>query len=301
MTKNRYTAPFGYTFKKGLLVPHPAENRIVRQIFADYIAGASLQGIADNLAGRKVEYLPGQSAWNKGRVKRVLEDSRYLGDVQFPALVDTVTFSAVQSRKQERNHRKAIQPEGHISQLAVPVACAACGATMSRQHHAKLRVPDAWSCPCGVNIRLADADLLAGITEILKRLVNNPDLVIEEPNQPDETLQLEVRRLQNEINWQMEGFDFDREAVQRDIFSLAAAKFKALPSGPTTTYLLRAAFEKSAPLDSFPRGLLEATVTQVLLGSGGVGVKLKNGQIIGKDDGHGSDTAENRAGDPGEA
>ena len=301
MTKNRCTAPFGYIMEMGRLIIHPREGEIVRAMFADYLAGASLKNIAEDLAERKIEYLPGKSDWNKSRVKRILEDTRYLGERRFPALVDEAIFHAVQSQKQERNDRKIIQPESHISQIAVPVLCAACGTAMTRTHHTKRKITEAWDCPCGMRVWLADSSLLAEIMEILNRLISDPALITEELHEPDEAQQLEIRRLQNETGRQLEGFDFDREAVQRDIFSLAAAKFKSLPDR-ATTQILRAAFEKSAPLDSFSRELLEATVSQILLG-GGVSIKLKNHQIIGKEDENADDSTagENRDTDPCEA
>jgi len=280
----------------GQLIVHPGEGEIVRHIFADYLVGASLKSIADDLMARKVEYLPGESSWNKSRVKRILEDVRYV-----PVLINEAAFEAVQRQKNERNDRKTIQPEQHISQVTVPVACAACGAAMTRTHHTRRKIAEAWDCPCGVRVWLADQDLLAGITEILNRLIADPALIIEPPNEPDETQQLEIRRLHNEVGRQMEGSGFDREAVQQDIFTLTAVKFTALPSGPATTYLLRAAFEKSTPLVAFSRELLEATANQVLLGDSSLFIKLKNQQIIGREDGHGSDPGENRADDPGQA
>ncbi|MCL2301352.1 MAG: recombinase family protein, partial [Firmicutes bacterium] len=279
---NRYTAPFGYTMEMGRMIVHPREGEIVRAMFADYLAGASLKDIAEDLTGRGVEYLPGESGWNKNRVKRILEDTRFLGAGQFPSLVDEATFHAVQARKQDRNDRKVIQPESHISQIAMPVVCAACGTAMTRTHHTKRKITEAWGCPCGTKIWLADSDLLVGIIEILNWLIADPALITEEPHEPDETQQLEIRRLQNEVGRQLEGFDLDREGVQRDIFLLAAAKFKSLPDH-ATAQILRAAFEKSAPLDTFSRELLEATTSQVLLGNNKVFFKLKNQQIIGKD------------------
>lgn len=297
--KNRYTAPFGYAIEMGRLAIHPGESKIVRQIFADYLAGQSLKQIAESLAQQGVEYLPGESAWNKNRVKRVLEDARYLGAGEFPALVCEADFHAVQNQKQERNDRRAI-PESHVSQLTLPVYCAACGEVMKRQHKARLPVQESWQCPCGAKIWLADSDLLREITEILNRLIANPALISEQQEPPDEARQLGIRRLQNEIGRQMEGFDFDRDAVQQDIFALAAAKFAALPSGPATTYLLRGLFEKSATLDAFSRELLEAAALQIVLGGGGIFLKLKNKQVVGKDDDDGSAT-ENGAHDPGEA
>ncbi|MCL2298771.1 MAG: recombinase family protein [Firmicutes bacterium] len=301
-TKNRSTAPFGYMFEMGRLIVHPREGEIVRAMFAGYLAGASLKDIAEDLTGRKVEYLPGENDWNKSRVKRILEDARYLGAGQFPALVDDITFAAVQRQKDDRNDRKVIQPESHVSQITVPVACAACGAALTRTHHTRRKIAEAWDCPCGVKISLLDSDLLAGITEILNRLIADPALILEPEHEPDEAQQLEVRRLLNEIGRLLGGFDLDREAVQRDIFSLAAAKFKSLPDR-ATTQLLRAAFEKSTLLDCFSRALLEATTTQILLGGDGISLKLKNNQIIGKDDENadGSTHGTDHNADPGEA
>jgi len=298
--KNRCTAPFGYMMEMGRLIVHPLEGETVQAMFADYLAGASLKDIAEDLAGRKVEYLPGESAWNKSRVKRVLEDARYLGDRRFPALVEEAAFQAVQARKQERNDRKVIRPESHVSQITIPVVCAACGTAMTRTHHTKRRIADAWDCPCGVKVFLADSSLLEGITGILNRLIADPALITEPQRQPDEGQQLEVRRRQNEICRQLEGSGFDRDTVQQDIFALAAAKFKNL-SDTATTQILRAAFEKSATLGCFSRELLEAAATQVLLGDGRIFLKLKNQQIIGEDDENGSDIAEESDADPGEA
>jgi len=302
MTKNRCAAPFGYTMEMGQLKVHPHEGEIVKAMFTDYLAGASLKNIAEDLAGRGVEYLPGQSDWNKSRVKRILEDARYLGAGQFPALVEETSFTVVQARKQERNDRKVIQPESHISLITIPVACAACGTAMTRTHHTRRKITEAWDCPCGARVWLADGDLLAGITEILNRLIADPALIMEPEHETDEAQQLEVRRLQNEIRRQLEGFDLDRDTVQHDIFALAAAKFKSLPNRATTE-MLRAAFEKSAPLNFFSRALLEATTTQVLLGGGGVFLKLKNQQIIGKDDENADDSplGEDRNADPSQA
>ena len=301
--KNRKTAPFGYMIEMGQLIVHPAEGKIVRQMFAGYIAGASLKTIADDLTARKVEYLPSESAWNKSRVKRILEDARYLGNGQFPVLVDEASFRMVQAQKQDRNDRKVIQPESHIGLVTVPVVCAVCGSAMTRTHHQNRKITDAWDCPCGERVSLMDSDLLAGITEILNRLIAEPTLILEEPHQPDEARQLEVRRLQNEISRQLEGSGFDRDAVQQDIFALAAVKFTLLPSGPATAYRLRGLFEKSATLDSFSRELLEASVSQVLLGEDGVSLKLKNNQIVRKEVEHGSDSdiATHCDNDPGEA
>ncbi|MCL2532110.1 MAG: recombinase family protein [Oscillospiraceae bacterium] len=276
--KNRYTAPFGYTFHQGQLVVHADESDIVKQVFADYLAGSSLNDIAEKLTTSGIEYLPGRSDWNKNRVKRMLEDERYLGTEQLSALIDEADFHAVQTQKHQRNDRKTIKAESHISKVTVPVVCAACNLAMTRTHNPKRKIADVWCCDCGVKVQLADEDLLAGTTEVLNLLIDAPALIKEQPQQIDETQQLEIRRLHNEIN---------RNPTQQDIFALAAARFAAISDALAQAHMLRSVFERVVPLAGFSKELLEQTVSQVLLGDG-VYLKLKNNQIVGKGDGHGT-------------
>lgn len=290
--KNRYTAPFGYMFHQGQLVVHADESKVVQQVFSDYLASSSLKGIAELLTARTVEYLPGRSDWNKNRVKRMLEDSRYLGTEQLPALVREEDFYAVQTKKQQRNDRKIINAESHVSQVTVPVACASCSAMMTRTHNPKRKIADSWHCSCGAKVRLADEDLLASITEILNLLIAGPALIKEQSQQPCEAQQLEIRKLHNEVN---------RNPTQQDIFALAAARFAAISDAPVQTHMLHAVLEQAAPLMEFSNELLEQTVSQVLLGDG-VSLKLKNHQIIRKESAHGTGFATTHgAGNPGAA
>lgn len=41
--------PFGYQWENGIITAHPAESKIVVEIFASYIAGQSLLQIAEAL------------------------------------------------------------------------------------------------------------------------------------------------------------------------------------------------------------------------------------------------------------
>jgi len=103
--KNRYTAPYGYTIIKGVTEIHPDEAAVVRRIFADYLAGASLLRIAEDLKTRNIEYLPGEIAWNKNRGKRILEDTRYTGATGLPPIIDEATQKRAGAAKGARNNQ----------------------------------------------------------------------------------------------------------------------------------------------------------------------------------------------------
>ena len=85
--KNR-RFPYGYEMRDGEIVICQTEAEIVRTIFRDYVDGKGLKDIAEKLTALKVEYLPGESNWNKSRIKRMIEDKRYLGDSTYPQILD---------------------------------------------------------------------------------------------------------------------------------------------------------------------------------------------------------------------
>ena len=100
--KNRIL-PYGYCCEKGEIVLQPQESKILAQIYKEYTDGGSLSGIAKQLNNDGVEYTAGVDAWNKGRLKRLLEDKRYLGTESYPPIIDKEIYEAVQKLKSERN------------------------------------------------------------------------------------------------------------------------------------------------------------------------------------------------------
>lgn len=71
---------YGYKFENGSITIDNTEAEIVNQVFADYVKGLSLLKIANMLNQKGIEYLPNQVNWNKGKIKRMIEDKRYLGE-----------------------------------------------------------------------------------------------------------------------------------------------------------------------------------------------------------------------------
>ena len=120
--KNR-RFPYGYEMKNGVIVVCPSEADILRQIFADYIGGAFLKAIADRLTADKVEYLPGEYGWNKNRIKRIIEDKRYMGTEIYASIIDEDTFNRVQELREGRRRNTATGRESLFSGL---LYCADC-------------------------------------------------------------------------------------------------------------------------------------------------------------------------------
>lgn len=111
---NRYI-PYGYKFEGGQPVPHPAESEIVREIFNQYCTGDSLKVIAEELTSRKVEYSQGKANWDKARIKRILENARYIGENDYPAIIEKEQFVAANLKKETTNTNKLMERPGQKS------------------------------------------------------------------------------------------------------------------------------------------------------------------------------------------
>lgn len=72
---------YGYdTTPKGLIVNHQ-EAKIVRWIFARYLAGDSLGKLADGLAKQRVLSPSGRPRWNREAIDKILSNEKYTGKV----------------------------------------------------------------------------------------------------------------------------------------------------------------------------------------------------------------------------
>ena len=68
--------------------------------------------IAQTLNKEIIEYKKGVVGWNKARIKRLLEDERYIGNKSFPPLIDIDMFTDIRKRIAERNsHPKSEKRE----------------------------------------------------------------------------------------------------------------------------------------------------------------------------------------------
>ena len=275
--------PFGYQWENGIITAHPAESKIVTEIFAAYIDGRSLLLIAEKLNKNNIEYLPGVVGWNKARLKRMIEDVRYLGTEPFPAIVEQDTFDKAQTVKFERNTQKDMDRTTGIWMLPVPVCCETCGTQMRRHHATRTVYQEKWVCPsCGSVIKIADAVLLSAITDRLNDLISNPDCVhyTSTASEPP----LEIFRLKNETGRMLDGTMIDKELLKNKIFEYASQRYAELDAGERITMEIRGALSDTGPLSSYSAELVKAIVTAITLHADkGVTLTLKNGQQVRKE------------------
>ena len=126
MKKTRFI-PYGYTIREGRTVIEHTEAEIIREIFDEYIKGASLKEIAESLTQRKIPYTEKTDTWDKARIARIIDNAKYIGDDEYDPIIDEDTYEGAVSMKAARQ-RNTVQRECEgIALLRNRVKCADCG------------------------------------------------------------------------------------------------------------------------------------------------------------------------------
>lgn len=276
---NRYI-PYGYKFEVGQPVPHPDESQVVQEIFDRYSAGDSLKVIAEDLTHRQIEYSPSKASWDKARIKRILENSRYIGSDEYPALVFKEQFVAANLKKEQTNTNK-LTIDDDIKLFKEITVCAKCGKKVTRRTDSRLAEPVSWKCPeCGWSVRMPDTALKAKVVEVMNALIANPkSAALSEP--PQEVIDLEGKRLLNEFHRALDSGQASEGDLIKMVFQIGAANYQAIDSREAITARLAADYTKAEPLSTFQRELFQRTAQRLLMNADGMlSIELQNGKII---------------------
>ncbi len=219
---------YGYQIRDGALEIVPEEQQVVLMVYTLYNAGASYQNISDALNRQNIPFSPEAPLWNKHKVKRVLENTRYIGKDGYPVMIDESDFQAVQEKISEKGVKYQAQGKVTLLDRLKPYFRCICNGKMVRlgghwQDSNKLYL----KCECcGIAITL---DTNATIQEIVRQFqahkCQGPDAYAPSA---------EVIRLNNAINRGLERPD-SPEAVMSLILQGAAARYDCCPQ-PISEY-----------------------------------------------------------------
>ena len=129
---------YGYRFEEGILQADKEQSGFVQEIFNVYNSGISVSRLKDHIEGLEI---------NRVKLNDMLSDKRYMGDENFPKIIEPELFEAVQQMKKER--RKAIGKEqSYIYNkenflLGDKMKCGECGSAYHCYKHGELR---RWDC-----------------------------------------------------------------------------------------------------------------------------------------------------------
>lgn len=280
--KQRKT-PFGYIIKNGIVTVDKTEADIVREIAKQYLGGSSLKTIAGGLTLRTIEYMPGKSDWNKSRIRRMIDDTRYIGNNGYPPILTEQEYSAMQAFKSQKNTQKNIDHSDNIFKLNAPVVCANCGGRMQRRINNRRKTITRWRCTeCKTSVNISDEDMLGGITELLNEVIADPES-IQIPKSDYEESQ-EIKRLNAEISKELNTVGFDKEAIKQKMLTCVSEKYMSLGTEEVTAQSLKDIFKDTPPLTAYDSDLTDQAVSGIQLKENGtISLVLINGQRIGKE------------------
>ena len=236
---------FGYRMELGDIVPSPNEAETVRYIYTRYLAGASFQCLANELNQKALPYHTGKS-WNKNMVARILEDDRYIGEKEFPALIPTEQFHAAQERRKEmRPEYKQTPAQKELRKL--------CGGI----------VPDS---------------VARKVLKILNQVVNDPQIIkIETSGVPTTE---DIRRLQQELDTLLQTPPVDEDTARQKALEVASLKLASVKTEEYESHRLRNIFETHPKMDALDAALLKQSLRKIECHGDTVCLLLKNGQWL---------------------
>lgn len=227
MKKTRFI-PYGYTIREGRTVIEHTEAEIIREIFDEYIKGASLKDIAESLTHRKIPYTEKTDVWDKARIARIIDNAKYIGDGEYDPIIDEDTYTGAVSMKAARQ-RNTVQKECEgIALIRNRIKCAKCGSPMVRRICSKRSIKESWTCQnaeCGCRIRISDGDLLQKINLLMNRIIENTELMIPKPKVKWKESPT-VERIQQEINSELERDRPSEEHIVSKLVEMSAQMYK---------------------------------------------------------------------------
>jgi site-specific DNA recombinase len=134
----RRVTVYGYRFIDGNLQVDEEQSRMVQEIFEVYNSGIPVSRLKDYIEGLEI---------NRVRLSDMLSDKRYMGDENFPKIIEPELFETVQQRKKER--RKAVgkeQPYIYNKEqflLGDKIKCGECGSEYHCYKHGDKQI---WDC-----------------------------------------------------------------------------------------------------------------------------------------------------------
>ncbi len=299
MKKNRYI-PFGYTMRNGRLVIEPTEAEVIRRIYEQYVDGATLKEIAEQLTLTGVPYSEKMTDWGKARVARIIENTKYLGDSEYDKIVDDSLFMEAAAAKKARQTAIPEHLSAELSAVKNRVHCHNCGYPMRRRSSRKYKTTTVWTCTnpeCACKVGITDTDLLEEITRIMKRIKDNESLLDPPPNSP--SVKSEKTRLTLDFEAALAENSVDEEKLSRLITAIACEEYAKIdPSEERNAEDLKRRIRRIGIQDQFSPDLFDAMVKSICLGSGDIEIVTKNNIEIGGTDGSQKDTEKDGYGNP---
>ena len=179
-------------------------------------------------------------------VARILEDDRYIGEKEFPALIPTKQFHAAQERRKEmRPEYKQTPAQKELRKL--------CGGT----------VPDS---------------VARKVLKILNQMVDDPQIIKIESSGVLITEDIRQRRM--ELDTLLQTPPVDEDTARQKVLEVASLKLASVKTEEYESHRLRGVFETHPKMDALDAALLKQSLRKIECHGDTVCLLLKNGQWL---------------------
>lgn len=194
---------YGYRKEQFEFYVVPEEAVIVRRIFNEYIDGRTLKDIAERLTKEEIVYYKDKTEWTKNTVCRILENEHYMGDTEYPKIIDADTYKMAQEIRLKKGGKREKDSE-EIIYLKNNLFCGVCGNKLTRR--SKYTTRERWVCAkvCHKLYEYLDDEvLICKIQSILCFVKCNPSFLMirssAKPYTPTREVILKEKQVKNMI------------------------------------------------------------------------------------------------------
>jgi len=275
MTKKR-KQPFGYAMQNGKIVINESEAALVRDIFIAYKNGNSYSQIVKILNKQPIPYFNPGTPWAKTMVARILSNTAYQGSEQYPAVITQDEYQDALSKKPITG--ACLEQFQDFKAIRHMVKCSNCGSPLKMGNNRYRNVK--WSCPsCGV-FASRTADTMVHLAEIINHLIETPEQLHGSPRKKVSEA-IELRRKEDAFACEINNSAFDEQKARIAAILLASARYDVLGSEEYETRKIKYILSHTQKSEELDTTLLREIADEIIIHSDGkIGLKMKNGQII---------------------
>lgn len=282
------TILYGYDKHQFEYLINEEEAKIVQRIFNEYLAGKTLLQIGNALTEEKVVYYKDRTTWSKQAVRRVLENQHYVGDREYPSIIDRDTYKKANAlRLGKGGDREKDSVEVHY--LKYHTKCTQCGGRVSRKSHYS-REREAWNCvnSCKTPRYLDDKEFLTDILEIVNRVIEKPALLMLSFREDvSYTPSIKVQRDERTLGDLLQKEKLTFQAAKKVLFDILGEKFNCCTldkSGAVSESLIEYV-RNLDPIESIDVNLFKVILEEILVDERGeIALRFVNGAVIKKDE-----------------
>ena len=273
--------PIGYQMEEGKIQIDNKKAKIVRTVFLDYISGISTYALAKKLTAMGALNANQKPSWNHGSIGKILENTRYLGDAFYPAMIEPELFRQAQERREAQRSQlgRTAQPNsmqnGNV--FTGKLRCGECGEVFRKyvEHCGKPSKRSCWKCKkyihknrvhcrCGM---ITEEQLANTFIKAANQVISNPRLLEQKPKTQPHHFSMEYRRLDQRIKTLEADKQFSSSELPPLIFQRAAECYQTaeIHDDQHNTEKLKQAFYLKEPLSKFEEAFFLTVIQQVTI------------------------------------